>query len=69
VGASSWRRTKGQDNKVQSGSPRQKDTVHDNDFEPYLSGQLRQSKKKNSLKKYRVSLEAIWEHCIEAQID
>nr|XP_020029335.1 YTH domain-containing family protein 1 isoform X4 [Castor canadensis] len=32
-------RTKGQDNKVQNGSLHQKDTVHDNDFEPYLSGQ------------------------------
>lgn len=32
-------RTKGQDNKVQNGSLHQKDAVHDNDFEPYLSGQ------------------------------
>ncbi|XP_010636287.1 YTH domain-containing family protein 1 isoform X3 [Fukomys damarensis] len=32
-------RTKGQDNKVQNGSLHQKDTVHDSDFEPYLSGQ------------------------------
>ncbi|XP_044118627.1 YTH domain-containing family protein 1 [Neovison vison] len=36
-------RTKGQDNKVQNGSLHQKDTVHDNDFEPYLSGQSNQS--------------------------
>uniref|UniRef100_A0A8C3YKH4 YTH domain-containing family protein n=1 Tax=Catagonus wagneri TaxID=51154 RepID=A0A8C3YKH4_9CETA len=36
-------RTKGQDTKVQNGSLHQKDTVHDNDFEPYLSGQSNQS--------------------------
>ncbi|XP_038606072.1 YTH domain-containing family protein 1 [Tachyglossus aculeatus] len=36
-------RTKGQDNKVQNGSLHQKDTVHDNDFEPYLSGQSNQN--------------------------
>uniref|UniRef100_A0A2K6N6C7 YTH domain-containing family protein n=1 Tax=Rhinopithecus bieti TaxID=61621 RepID=A0A2K6N6C7_RHIBE len=36
-------RTKGQDNKVQNGSLHQKDTVHDNDFEPYLTGQSNQS--------------------------
>uniref|UniRef100_A0A8C0QTC2 YTH N6-methyladenosine RNA binding protein 1 n=1 Tax=Canis lupus dingo TaxID=286419 RepID=A0A8C0QTC2_CANLU len=35
-------RTKGQDTKVQNGSLHQKDTVHDNDFEPYLSGQSNQ---------------------------
>ncbi|KAK2520687.1 Ythdf1 [Columba guinea] len=35
-------RLKGQDNKVQNGSLHQKDTVHDNDFEPYLSGQSNQ---------------------------
>lgn len=35
-------RTKGQDNKVQNGSLHQKDTVHDNEFEPYLSGQSNQ---------------------------
>uniref|UniRef100_A0A8V0ZQW4 YTH N6-methyladenosine RNA binding protein 1 n=1 Tax=Gallus gallus TaxID=9031 RepID=A0A8V0ZQW4_CHICK len=35
-------RPKGQDNKVQNGSLHQKDTVHDNDFEPYLSGQSNQ---------------------------
>uniref|UniRef100_A0A8D0HF68 Uncharacterized protein n=1 Tax=Sphenodon punctatus TaxID=8508 RepID=A0A8D0HF68_SPHPU len=34
-------RPKGQD-KVQNGSLHQKDTVHDNDFEPYLSGQSNQ---------------------------
>uniref|UniRef100_A0AAA9S764 YTH N6-methyladenosine RNA binding protein F1 n=3 Tax=Bos TaxID=9903 RepID=A0AAA9S764_BOVIN len=37
-------RTKGQDNKVQNGSLHQKDTVHDNDFEPYLSGQSNQER-------------------------
>ncbi|XP_075373732.1 YTH domain-containing family protein 1 isoform X1 [Mycteria americana] len=36
-------RPKGQDNKVQNGSLHQKDTVHDNDFEPYLSGQSNQN--------------------------
>uniref|UniRef100_A0A8I5TI68 YTH N6-methyladenosine RNA binding protein F1 n=1 Tax=Pongo abelii TaxID=9601 RepID=A0A8I5TI68_PONAB len=36
-------RTKGQDNKVQNGSLHQKDTVHDNDFEPYLTGQSNQA--------------------------
>uniref|UniRef100_A0A452VB81 Uncharacterized protein n=1 Tax=Ursus maritimus TaxID=29073 RepID=A0A452VB81_URSMA len=40
-------RTKGQDNKVQNGSLHQKDTVHDNDFEPYLSGQSNQVTSKN----------------------
>lgn len=36
-------RPKGQDNKVQNGSLHQKDSVHDNDFEQYLSGQSNQS--------------------------
>ncbi|KAK6471835.1 YTH domain-containing family protein 1-like [Huso huso] len=36
-------RPKGQENKVQNGSLHQKDTVHDNDFEPYLTGQSNQS--------------------------
>ncbi|KAM6164729.1 YTH domain-containing family protein 1 [Rhynchocyon petersi] len=36
-------RAKGQDNKVQNGSLHPKDSVHDNDFEPYLSGQSNQS--------------------------
>uniref|UniRef100_A0A5F8G7H8 YTH domain-containing family protein n=1 Tax=Monodelphis domestica TaxID=13616 RepID=A0A5F8G7H8_MONDO len=40
--AMTLQRTKGQDNKVQNGSLHQKDTVHDNDFEPYLSGQSNQ---------------------------
>uniref|UniRef100_A0A673GCW4 Uncharacterized protein n=1 Tax=Sinocyclocheilus rhinocerous TaxID=307959 RepID=A0A673GCW4_9TELE len=31
--------SKGQDAKVQNGSLHQKETVHDNDFEPYLTGQ------------------------------
>ncbi|XP_039590773.1 YTH domain-containing family protein 1 isoform X1 [Polypterus senegalus] len=35
-------RPKGQD-KVQNGSLHQKDTIHDNDFEPYLTGQSNQS--------------------------
>ncbi|XP_011372438.1 YTH domain-containing family protein 1 [Pteropus vampyrus] len=42
-GPATVQRTKGQDNKVQNGSLHQKDTVHDNDFEPYLSGQSNQS--------------------------
>ncbi|KAG8430879.1 hypothetical protein GDO86_019819 [Hymenochirus boettgeri] len=36
-------RPKGQDSKVQNGSLHQKDSVHDNDFEQYLSGQSGQS--------------------------
>ncbi|KAM8946885.1 YTH domain-containing family protein 1 isoform 2-T2 [Pelodytes ibericus] len=36
-------RPKGQDSKVQNGSLHQKDNVHDNDFEQYLSGQSNQS--------------------------
>ncbi|XP_063815327.1 YTH domain-containing family protein 1 isoform X2 [Pseudophryne corroboree] len=36
-------RPKGQDSKVQNGSLHQKDSVHDNDFEQYLSGQSNQS--------------------------
>ncbi|XP_051912462.1 YTH domain-containing family protein 1-like [Hippocampus zosterae] len=32
-------RSKGQASKVQNGSLHQKETVHDNDFEPYLTGQ------------------------------
>ncbi|XP_072917914.1 YTH domain-containing family protein 1-like isoform X1 [Hemitrygon akajei] len=36
-------RAKGQENKVQNGSLHQKDTVHDNDFEPYLSSQSNQN--------------------------
>uniref|UniRef100_V9KFF5 YTH domain-containing family protein n=1 Tax=Callorhinchus milii TaxID=7868 RepID=V9KFF5_CALMI len=35
-------RPKGQENKVQNGSLHPKDTVHDNDFEPYLSSQSNQ---------------------------
>ncbi|XP_075427582.1 YTH domain-containing family protein 1 isoform X3 [Ascaphus truei] len=35
-------RPKGQENKVQNGSLHQKDSVHDNDFEQYLSGQSNQ---------------------------
>ncbi|XP_078507758.1 YTH domain-containing family protein 1 isoform X1 [Lissotriton helveticus] len=36
-------RPKGQENKVQNGSLHPKDTTHDSDFEPYLSGQSNQS--------------------------
>ncbi|XP_064812596.1 YTH domain-containing family protein 1-like isoform X1 [Oncorhynchus masou masou] len=35
-------RSKGQASKVQNGSLHQKETVHDNDFEPYLTGQSTQ---------------------------
>uniref|UniRef100_A0A2K5CB44 YTH domain-containing family protein n=1 Tax=Aotus nancymaae TaxID=37293 RepID=A0A2K5CB44_AOTNA len=42
-------RTKGQDNKVQNGSLHQKDTVHDGDFEPYLTGQSNQSNSYSSM--------------------
>uniref|UniRef100_A0A7M4EC49 YTH N6-methyladenosine RNA binding protein 1 n=1 Tax=Crocodylus porosus TaxID=8502 RepID=A0A7M4EC49_CROPO len=36
-------RPKGQENKIQNGSLQKKDTVLDNDFEPYLSGQSNQN--------------------------
>uniref|UniRef100_UPI003AAB93CF YTH domain-containing family protein 1-like isoform X1 n=1 Tax=Centroberyx gerrardi TaxID=166262 RepID=UPI003AAB93CF len=42
-------RSKGQASKVQNGSLHQKETVHDNDFEPYLTGQSTQVKLKISV--------------------
>ncbi|KAG5282789.1 hypothetical protein AALO_G00059950 [Alosa alosa] len=42
-------RPKGQASKVQNGSLHQKDTVHDNDFEPYLPGQSTQSNSYQSM--------------------
>ncbi|XP_041953905.1 YTH domain-containing family protein 1-like isoform X2 [Alosa sapidissima] len=43
------KRPKGQASKVQNGSLHQKDTVHDNDFEPYLPGQSTQSNSYQSM--------------------
>lgn len=42
-------RSKGQASKVQNGSLHQKDTVHDNDFEPYLTGQSTQNNSYQSI--------------------
>ncbi|KAJ8370699.1 hypothetical protein SKAU_G00107270 [Synaphobranchus kaupii] len=42
-------RSKGQASKVQNGSLHQKETVHDNDFEPYLSGQSNQTNSYQSM--------------------
>ncbi|KAG7477916.1 hypothetical protein MATL_G00074620 [Megalops atlanticus] len=42
-------RSKGQDSKVQNGSLHQKETVHDNDFEPYLTGQSNQNNSYQSM--------------------
>ncbi|CAF91623.1 unnamed protein product, partial [Tetraodon nigroviridis] len=42
-------RSKGQASKVQNGSLHQKETVHDNDFEPYLSGQSTQNNSYQSI--------------------
>ncbi|XP_064154522.1 YTH domain-containing family protein 1-like isoform X1 [Anguilla rostrata] len=42
-------RSKGQASKVQNGSLHQKDTVHDNDFEPYLTGQSNQNNSYQSM--------------------
>ncbi|XP_028850198.1 YTH domain-containing family protein 1 isoform X2 [Denticeps clupeoides] len=41
--------SKGQDAKVQNGSLHQKETVHDNDFEPYLTGQSNQNNSYQSM--------------------
>ncbi|XP_071374532.1 YTH domain-containing family protein 1-like isoform X2 [Centroberyx affinis] len=46
-------RSKGQASKVQNGSLHQKETVHDNDFEPYLTGQSTQVKLKISNNSYQ----------------
>ncbi|KAG9333224.1 hypothetical protein JZ751_012944 [Albula glossodonta] len=43
------KRPKGQDSKVQNGSLHQKETVHDSDFEPYLTGQSNQSNSYQSM--------------------
>ncbi|XP_071374531.1 YTH domain-containing family protein 1-like isoform X1 [Centroberyx affinis] len=42
-------RSKGQASKVQNGSLHQKETVHDNDFEPYLTGQSTQNNSYQSI--------------------
>ncbi|CDQ89726.1 unnamed protein product [Oncorhynchus mykiss] len=42
-------RSKGQASKVQNGSLHQKETVHDNDFEPYLTGQSTQNSSYQSM--------------------
>ncbi|KAM4610318.1 YTH domain-containing family protein 1-like [Polymixia lowei] len=42
-------RSKGQASKVQNGSLHQKETVHDNDFEPYLTGQSTQNNSYQSM--------------------
>ncbi|XP_036390200.1 YTH domain-containing family protein 1-like [Megalops cyprinoides] len=42
-------RSKGQASKVQNGSLHQKETVHDNDFEPYLTGQSNQNNSYQSM--------------------
>ncbi|XP_035244381.1 YTH domain-containing family protein 1-like [Anguilla anguilla] len=42
-------RPKGQDSKVQNGSLHQKETVHDNDFEPYLTSQSNQNNSYQSM--------------------
>ncbi|TNM86966.1 hypothetical protein fugu_007196 [Takifugu bimaculatus] len=42
-------RSKGQASKVQNGSLHQKETVHDSDFEPYLSGQSTQNNSYQSI--------------------
>ncbi|KAM9855836.1 YTH domain-containing family protein 1-like [Aulostomus maculatus] len=42
-------RSKGQGSKVQNGSLHQKETVHDNDFEPYLTGQSTQNNSYQSI--------------------
>uniref|UniRef100_A0A3B4UT01 YTH domain-containing family protein n=1 Tax=Seriola dumerili TaxID=41447 RepID=A0A3B4UT01_SERDU len=45
-----WKqRSKGQASKVQNGSLHQKETVHDNDFEPYLTGQSTQNNSYQSI--------------------
>ncbi|XP_019724065.1 YTH domain-containing family protein 1-like isoform X2 [Hippocampus comes] len=43
------KRSKGQASKVQNGSLHQKETVHDNDFEPYLTGQSTQNNSYQSI--------------------
>ncbi|XP_077464305.1 YTH domain-containing family protein 1 [Stigmatopora argus] len=42
-------RSKGQASKVQNGSLHQKETVHDNDFDPYLTGQSTQNNSYQSI--------------------
>ncbi|KAM6977047.1 YTH domain-containing family protein 1-like [Aplochiton taeniatus] len=42
-------RSKGQGSKVQNGSLHQKETIHDNDFEPYLTGQSTQNNSYQSM--------------------